>query len=57
MKEGYERCDFEHTLFIKIGEGGTFLIVSLYVNDLIFTDNCENLFVKFKEYEAGVRYE
>jgi hypothetical protein len=49
LKEGFEKCDFEHTLFIKAGAGGTFLIVSLYVDDLIFTGNCEHMFVKFKE--------
>lgn len=49
VKEGFEKCDFEHTLFIKAGAGGTFLIVSLYVDDLIFTGNCEHMFVKFKE--------
>lgn len=48
MKEGFERCDFEHTLFIKSEEGGKILIVSLYVDDLIFTGNCESMFVKFK---------
>lgn len=37
MKEGYEKCDYEHTLFIKISKEGNILIVSLYVDDLIFT--------------------
>ncbi|KAM7502462.1 hypothetical protein LguiB_001366 [Lonicera macranthoides] len=44
VKEGFERCQHEHTLFVK-KEGGTkgggikILIVSLYVDDLIFTGN------------------
>jgi len=48
VKEGFEQCDCEHTLFIKAGNEGTILIVSLYVDDLIFTGNSESLFVKFK---------
>lgn len=49
VKEGFERYSCEQTLFIKIGDGGIILIVSLYVDDLICTGNSESLFVKFKE--------
>lgn len=49
MKEGFERCDFEHTLFIKTGDGGKILIVSLYVDDLIFTGNDEFTLAEFKQ--------
>ncbi|KAL6321590.1 hypothetical protein AAG906_024591 [Vitis piasezkii] len=48
IKEGFERCSCDHTLFIKTGDGGKILIVSLYVDDLIFTGNDESMFVKFK---------
>ena len=48
VKEGFEQCCCEHTLFIKTGNGGTILIVSLFADDLIFTSNSESLFVKFK---------
>ncbi|WKA06777.1 hypothetical protein VitviT2T_024661 [Vitis vinifera] len=48
IKEGFERCNCDHTLFIKTGDGGKILIVSLYVDDLIFTGNDESMFVKFK---------
>lgn len=48
VKERFERCNCEHTLFIKTGDGGKILIVSLYVDDLIFTGNNESMFVKFK---------
>lgn len=48
IKEGFERCQCEHTLFIKSEEGGKMLIVSLYVDDLIFTGNDEDMFAKFK---------
>ncbi|RDX74673.1 hypothetical protein CR513_45548, partial [Mucuna pruriens] len=39
LKEGFEKCDYEHTLFVKI---------NLYVDDLIFTGNDELMFIKFK---------
>lgn len=47
--EGFEKCDFEHTLFVKTDQQGQLLIVSLYVDDLIFTGNCEMLIAEFKE--------
>ena len=49
VNEGFERCDYEHTLFVKTEEGGKrFLIVSLYVDDLIFTGNDACMFESFK---------
>lgn len=47
IKEGFERCNFKHKLFIK-ADGGKILIVILYVDDLIFTGNCEEMFGNFK---------
>ena len=47
MKEAFKRCRNEHTLFTKI-EGENFLVVSVYVDDLIFTGNEEAMFKKFK---------
>jgi len=38
LDEEFERCPIEHTLFTK-KKGGKILIVSLYVDDLIFTGN------------------
>lgn len=49
IREGFKKCDMEHTLFVKTGEQGHILIVSLYVDDLIFTGNCESLILEFKE--------
>ena len=37
LKKGFKKC--EHTLFVKIGDGGKMLIVYLYVDDLINTGN------------------
>ncbi|KAK9922023.1 hypothetical protein M0R45_030505 [Rubus argutus] len=49
VKERFERCDYEHTLFVKTEEGGKrFLIVSLFVDDLIFTGNDACMFERFK---------
>ncbi|CAJ2672444.1 unnamed protein product [Trifolium pratense] len=48
-KEGFERCPYEHTLFVKQSETGNILIVSLYVDDLIFTGNDDNMFKEFKK--------
>ncbi|RVW47997.1 Retrovirus-related Pol polyprotein from transposon RE1 [Vitis vinifera] len=48
MKEVFEKCDYEHTLFIKTNKEGKVLIVSLYVDDLIFIGNDELMFAEFK---------
>lgn len=48
MSEGFEKCYSEHTLFVKTNEIGKILIVSLYVDGLIFTGNDEMMFTEFK---------
>lgn len=48
-KEGFEKCYCEHTLFTKSKEGGKLLIVSLYVDDLIFTGNDMSMCQEFKK--------
>jgi len=48
LKEGFEKCDYEHTLFVKREKEDIVLIVSLYVDDLIFTGNDELMFARFK---------
>lgn len=47
MKEKFERCQSEHTLFTK-STGSKLIIVSLYVDELIFTGNDKNLCDEFK---------
>ena len=49
MKEGFENCAYEPTLFIKAREDGKILIVNLYVDDLIFTGNDNILVSEFKK--------
>lgn len=46
---GYQKCPYEHTFFVKIGENGKLFIVCLYVDDLLFTGNSSILFNEFKK--------
>ena len=48
MKEGFEKCPHEHTLFVRRMDGGKMLIVCLYVDDLISTGNDASMFRNFK---------
>jgi len=48
LNEGFDKCHNEHTLFVKTSKEGKILIVSLYVDDLIFTGNDEAMFNEFK---------
>lgn len=49
LKEGFQKCPYEHTLFIKTEDGGKMLIVCLYVDDLIYTGNNIEMFGSFKK--------
>jgi hypothetical protein len=48
LSENFEKCPYEHTLFVKNGVNNDILIVSLYVDDLIFTSNNSSLMDEFK---------
>lgn len=48
-REGFEKCPYEHTLFVKIGDRGRILMVCLYVDNLIFTGNDQSMFDVFKQ--------
>lgn len=48
IKEGFQGCDYEQILFIKRSKEGKVIIVSVCVDDLIFTSNDENLMLEFK---------
>lgn len=47
LQQGFEKCYCEHTLFVKKEEGSC-LIISLYVDDLIYTGNSTEMIEKFK---------
>ena len=49
LNEGFKKCPYEHTFFVKIGDGGKMLIVCLYVDDLIYTRNDRAMFEKLKK--------
>ncbi|RVW61889.1 Retrovirus-related Pol polyprotein from transposon TNT 1-94 [Vitis vinifera] len=49
LKEGFHKCPYEHTLFVKIGDKGKMFIGCLYVDDLIFTGNDDVMFKEFKK--------
>jgi hypothetical protein len=47
LKAGFERCTYEHTLFIK-RKGAHVLLVSVYVDDVMYTSNTTSLLEEFK---------
>ena len=49
LKEGFQKCPYEHTFFIKVEDGGKMLIVCLYVDDLIYTGSNTAMFESFKK--------
>lgn len=46
-QNGFKKCTQEHTLYTK-GQEGNFLIVCLYVDDLVFTGNSDKMIEAFK---------
>ena len=50
IKEGFERSSTEQTLFVKKKEG-QILIVSIYVDDLLFSVDDEEVFSEFNVHE------
>jgi len=49
MNDGFQKCPSEQTLFIKKGANQTILIVSIYVDDLIYTGNDVGMMTNFKK--------
>lgn len=49
LKDGFRRCPYEHALYTKEDENGNFLIICLYVDDLIFTGNSNMMIEEFRE--------
>jgi hypothetical protein len=46
-KEGFEKSNYDHTLFLK-KNGDKLLLVSLYVDDLLYTGDDEHMCTNFK---------
>ncbi|CAL9006618.1 unnamed protein product, partial [Prunus brigantina] len=49
MEHEFQRCPYEHTLYVKNNQQGDVVIVCLYVDDLIITGNNMRLVVEFRE--------
>ena len=49
LREGFRKCDSEQTFFIKTNKLGKRLIISLYVDDLIYTGDDEAMICEFKD--------
>ncbi|RDX92335.1 putative mitochondrial protein, partial [Mucuna pruriens] len=49
MQDDFQKCSSEQTLFIKRSVGENILIVSIYVDDLIYTGNDMSMMIKFKK--------
>jgi hypothetical protein len=47
--QNFEKCSHEHTLFVKYAPNRKILIVSLYVDDLIYTGNDVDMMHEFKQ--------
>ncbi|PNX81311.1 copia-type polyprotein [Trifolium pratense] len=48
VSENFKNCPHEHTLFVKQGNNQKILIVSIYVDDLIYTGNDTAMMNEFK---------
>ena len=48
QENGFTKCPYEHALYFKIKDGHV-LIICLYVDDLIFTENNLSMFEDFKK--------
>ncbi|RDX88104.1 hypothetical protein CR513_30340, partial [Mucuna pruriens] len=49
MQDGFQKCSSEQTLFVKRSARENILIVSIYVDDLIYTNNDMSMTIKFKK--------
>ncbi|PKI72950.1 hypothetical protein CRG98_006650 [Punica granatum] len=49
IREGFVKCPYEHSLYVKVNSGEDMLLVCLYVDDLIFTGNSSFMAREFKQ--------
>lgn len=46
---GFDQCPYEPCVYVKNNIDGEFLVICLYVDDLLFTGNSQRLFTEFKQ--------
>lgn len=46
---GFQKCPYDHSLYVKSEIGGKMLILCLYVDDLIYTGNNVEMMKEFKK--------
>ena len=49
LENGFVKCLYEYTIYVKIKKSGDTLIICLYVDDLFFTGNNPKMFEDFKQ--------
>ncbi|CAL9021001.1 unnamed protein product, partial [Prunus brigantina] len=49
IEHKFQRCPYEHTLYVKNNQQGDVVIVCVYVDDLIITSNNMRLIAEFRE--------
>lgn len=53
-KDSFKKCPHEHTLFVKIRDGGKGLILCLYVDDRIFIENEVRCLINLKVHDDRI---
>ena len=53
QESGFDRSQNEPTLYVKRRDNSNFVIVCLYVNDMIYMGSCESLVEEFKSCMMG----
>jgi hypothetical protein len=49
QQNGFIKCPYKHSVYMKTDYKGDFLILCLYVDDLLFTGSSEKMFAEFKQ--------
>ena len=48
-QNNFTKCPYEHANYMKRNHQGKFLIICLYVDDLLYTGSCVEMLAEFKE--------